>query len=45
MSGSPNDATRVSQAPAVRAGATRWAAPAPFLITGLIFASYFVRIP
>ena len=45
MSDSPNDATRVPQAPAVEAGGTRWAAPVPFLITGLIFASYFVRIP
>ncbi|MGP4111443.1 MFS transporter [Streptomyces sp. 4N509B] len=30
---------------AVRPGLGRWAAPAPFLITGLVFASFFVRIP
>ncbi|MEU8350734.1 MULTISPECIES: MFS transporter [unclassified Streptomyces] len=32
-------------APDAGVGRARWAAPAPFLITGLLFASYFVRIP
>lgn len=45
MTASEENATRALPAPAAGLRGARWAAPVPFLITGLVFASYFVQIP